>query len=183
MKADAVVDRPQPAVVALEAMAALAVGVVGEHVEDRQALDRLVVAALLLHREEMRLVVGVDEQLHRSNAMRPVAQDGGRHKLPAKRFAQQIGRNLALAEGATREIPERALAAARLIDRQALRAIIANGRQQCVVAAPWQHPLDLKLALHQKREHIGDAKFGWLSVVHTGRKSQAAGRRSHWYSL
>ena len=81
------------------------------------------VVVLVEQREVVLVGIVVDEALHRADAERTVAQHRVRHDVPAERVGQLVRRDLALAERALREVPERALAAARLVDRRHLHAV------------------------------------------------------------
>src|SRR4029077_352842 len=60
---------------------------------------------------------------HRADSQRAVAQYGERHDVPAERVGELERGDLALAERALREVPQRTFTAARLVDRGELRAV------------------------------------------------------------
>src|SRR5207253_2180751 len=79
VEAEAVVDAVDGAVLGQQAVAALAVGVVGHQVERADALERIVVGGDLAQREVMLLEVGGHEALQRAGAVRTLADVVGRH--------------------------------------------------------------------------------------------------------
>ena len=99
-------------------MPALAVGVVGDDVEHGDVAQLGVqLGSLLGDREVVLAVVGVDEPLQRPLAERAVlAEHGRRHDAEAHRLAEQVGGDLPLVQAGL-EVPQRALAADRLVDR------------------------------------------------------------------
>ena len=98
VKRQAIVDGVDGAVVAGQAVAALAVGVIGEQIEDADALEPIAVLGVLAQREVVLLEIGGHEELDRSLAIRAVTADGGRHQAPAERLGEVIGGDLALVE-------------------------------------------------------------------------------------
>src|SRR4051812_25416737 len=104
-------------------MAALAVGVVHDRVEQRDLpID---VVAALTQREEVLGRIELHEALEGSQTLRPVAQDGWRHARPAERTRHRVRGDLAAAERSVGEIPERRLAGARLVDTEEVRVTLA----------------------------------------------------------
>ena len=106
-------------------VAALAVGVVDHGVEERHPPQLRAIAA---HQPlEVDALVDVDPQLDHAGAERAVAHHGRRHDVPAGGLRHLVGRELAAGQRAVREVPERTLAADRLVD--ALR----GRRRRCVM--------------------------------------------------
>src|SRR4029450_9950337 len=96
-----------------EAVPALAVGIVGEEVEEADAAEGVVVRRVLHQAEVVLFEVGMDEELERPLTVRPLARDGKRDQPPAERFREHVGGELALPQ-AWREIPQPALTRPRL---------------------------------------------------------------------
>ena len=117
MEGEPVVDADDHVVDAIvQAMATLAVGVVGEHVERRELTEP--VEVLLEQREVVLLGIVIDESLQRAGTERAVvAHHRDRHNPPAQRARQLVRRNLSVAQGAVGKVPEGPLAAPRLVDR------------------------------------------------------------------
>ena len=136
-EAQPVVDRPHP-VAGEQAVAALAVGVVGDDVEHGDVAQLVVqVRALLGDREVVLAVVGVDEPLQRALAERAVvAQHRRRDDAEAHRLAQPVRGDLPPVQAGL-EVPQRALAAHRLVDR--LGAGVPEAGEERGVARP-RHP-------------------------------------------
>src|SRR5581483_5652943 len=69
--------------------------------------------------------------------VRAVADDRQGNKVPAERLGGDVGRALASVEGAVGEVPERGLAAFRLVHGQALGLVgVGEGNEEGVVRAP-----------------------------------------------
>src|SRR5262249_40228229 len=120
VEAEAVVDAVDP-VRAEQAVAALAIGVVGDEIEETHPLELRPVLGLLPQGEVVLLEIGIDEELEGAFAVRPVALDRERHEPPPERLREMPRRELALVEPA-RKIPERPFPALGLVDRERLRA-------------------------------------------------------------
>jgi len=114
VKGEPVVDPPNPLIeLPSEEMARFAVGIVGEKVKEGDALE------LRAHRLAAQgLIVGFDIQLDRPGAIGAVADDRRRDERPSEQATQQIARIFAAIERSSRKIPQRGLAAGRLIDSQ-----------------------------------------------------------------
>ena len=108
------------------------------------------VLARLVDREVVLLVVGVDEPLHRALAERAVADDRRRHEVEAHRLAEVVGGQLAAVQPRL-EVPQRTLAAGRLVDRLGDVVVAADVDQERRVAAPGHPPFDLDLAAGEQR--------------------------------
>ena len=155
-EAQPVVDGPDPAVEAEQAVAALAVGVVGEEVEGADRAQLVVeVGPALEQREVVLLEVGGDEQLERALAER--ARRGGpwAARRPSPSASDScVGRHLAPVE-AVGEVPQRPLAPARLVDRLRLVVAGAQRHEERGVRAPRHAALDLDLAVAQEPQGVG----------------------------
>ena len=118
VEAERVVDAPEAAVGRLQDVAALAVGVVGQRVEERELPQPF--GMLLAQLEEGAAVVGRNVRLQRAGAVFQAvfALDRGRDQVPAEFAAEPVGGDLAAVE-IGREIPERVLAPRGLVDRVA----------------------------------------------------------------
>ena len=135
VEADAVVDQPEVIVRIEKDVAALAVGVVDQQVEQRHRAQAL--AVFFVQVEVMVFGVVVDEQLQRAGAEGAIgAVDGGRHQLPAQRLADDEGGGLAAGQAGLGEIPQRALAAGGFVDRQEWSCLGGYLNQEGVVGAP-----------------------------------------------
>src|SRR5437879_3494739 len=165
VEAQPVVDRVDIAVGAEQAVAALAVRVVSEEVEEADPLEPAVMRGVLVQREVVLLEVGLYEELERTLAVGPVTPDRERHQTPAERLGEIPGRQLALEEAA-REIPERSLAALGLVHGQCGGAVERHLDEERRVRAPGHSPLQRHLAAAQE--------VGGLSG---GRDRCSAGRR------
>ena len=137
-------------------MAALAVGVVGEDVEQRHRPQLVVELGVgFVDREVVLAVVGGDEPLHRPFAERSVAQHRRRHDVQSEVFAQEIGGHFAAVETGL-EVPQRALAPHRFVDGRMTRPVVGDVHEEGRVAAVGHAALDLDLAPEQMLNRIGD---------------------------
>ena len=135
VEGQAVVDAPELPVFINETVAAFAVGIVGDGVEDGHALQL---------RQQLRIIEGVvmffgivvDEKLHRAEAAGASAQERGRHEVPAEGFGCEVGGGFAVAERAIGEIPKRSLAAARFVDGEQADAVADDVDKEGVIRAP-----------------------------------------------
>jgi len=208
MEADAVVDGPhmrarrfpppaydrKPAVMSIEAVAGLAVGVVDEVVEECEAAQGGGIAGVLAHIEVVYVGITLDEELDAAGPARSVAEDGGRYEAPTEGFADDKGGGFALAEGAGREIPERIFAASRFVDGGNFVLMVMYGCQEGVVGAVGQETFFFNSAFCQRAQYLsvggrGRAAaiqvaavvftvhplFDRLFVVHCGGKLDATG--------
>jgi hypothetical protein len=140
-----VVDHVDPSVLAEEAVPGLAVGVVDDEVEHRDPTELL--GEPLGEREVVLLGVRRDEQLDGSDAERTVAEDGRRHVRPSERARDEVGGDLPGAQRALGEVPERGLAATRLVDGERLLTRIGPGAdQERVVRRVGEAPEQLEVA-------------------------------------
>ena len=83
-------------------------------------------ACVVEQREVVLFGIVLDEPLHHPDAGRAVAQHGVGHDVPAERLRHLVRRDLAVAQRAAREVPQRSLAALRLVDREHLVAVVAR---------------------------------------------------------
>src|SRR5438445_255981 len=164
VEAEAVVDGVDGAVLAEQAVAALAVGVVGDQVEGADALEALVMLGALAQREVVLLEVGGDEALQRALAVRSLlAAHRERHHVPAEGLREVPGGQLA-AEEAGRKVPEWPLAAAGLVDGERAGVVEPRLDQERGVAAPRQPALHGEVAA---QEHVADARGRHHSLATT----------------
>jgi len=133
-------------------MAALAVSIVGDIVEQGDALKGGGQLGALAQGEIVLLVIGLDEKLHRANAEWPVAQHHRRDVGPAQRLAEQVGCCLTAAERAGVEIPQRAFAFGGLVHRQQTRGGVAQRDEKGIVRTPRELTLKRDLAVGQQIE-------------------------------
>ena len=113
-ESQAVVDAPDLATRVLDAVASFSIGVVDHQIENCDGLHLLRVGVAKL---EIVGCVGVtDEELQGAFAIRAIPYDGGRDEVPAEGFAEEIGGDLPLVEGADGEVPEGVFAALGLVD-------------------------------------------------------------------
>src|SRR5918995_4595616 len=162
VKGEPVVDRPQPAVVAGQAVPTLAVGGVGDQVEAAHRAQPGVSALVLDERE----VVGLDVERHeplqrpRAEGQRVVvAQDRLGHDPPPQPLGELVGGDLAPVEPAG-EVPQRPLAPAGLLDRAGAVAVRADLDEQRGVRAPGHAPQHLDLSRLQQLERLWGAAAG-----------------------
>ena len=104
-------------------------------------------------REVVLLGIVMDESLHHPDARRAVAQHGVGHDLPTQRLRHLSSRDLAVAQRAAREVPQRAFAALRLVDREQLIGAEREAHEKRGVRRP-RHPaehLDFAVAQHRAR--------------------------------
>src|SRR5438034_5860763 len=155
------VYHPDGAVLASHAVAALAVGVVDDHVEDGNGKEG--VGTRLAQGEEVLVWVGVDEELERAQSVRSIPHDGGRDGRPPKRPGQDIGRHFALAQCPLREVPQRRLPVPRLVHGE--KGVLGVGHlgQERVVRRIWHQTERPDLALGQDAK---DAVRDLCFVVH-----------------
>src|SRR5579884_3648000 len=127
----AVIDPPQLAAAVPQAVAGLAIGVVGEDVEEKEThqVGFVRLAQGILIRVRLR----VDVPLDRSNTVRAVADDRRRDEIPADRLGDQERRVLPTVEGPVWEVPERNLATPWLVDRQSLLLAPAQDDREAVI--------------------------------------------------
>ena len=125
-------------------MARLAVGVVGDHVEEGDPHPGLSAAPVLA--QEM-AAVSVDEELHCADAVRRFPPHHRRRdSRPAEDLAQLVGGHLALVEGARLEVPQRRLSTRGLVDgAESVRALRSEVREEGVVGGAVQHTEDLEV--------------------------------------
>ena len=156
-----VVDRPHAPVVAREAVAALAVGAVGEQVEAADRAQGVVAGRLLEQREVVRLDVERHEPLQRPHPERQAvaAQHGLGHHVPAEPGRQLVRRDLPPIE-AGGEVPQGSLALARLVYGPQAAPIVRDLDEQGGVRAPGHAPEDLDLAGPQDVEHPRRVELG-----------------------
>ena len=107
------VDHPHVVVLVEQTVSRLAVGVVGDHVEERDLRPRR--HRGLIRAEEV-ASVGFDEQLDRADPVGSLAANHcGWDPGPAQDLAELVGRHLASVERPRCEIPQRRLAPRRLV--------------------------------------------------------------------
>jgi hypothetical protein len=169
MEAQAVVDAPYVALPVDEAVTALAVSVVGDHVEGGHAAQVVAVLGRLQEGEVVLVEKGIHTVLEGPGAERPVgASRGGWHDAPAQEGAQLISGHLTLPQPAG-EVPERPFTSGRFVNGEhglpvptpVIRATAlglppsrsprrrANGYQERGVGAPREPPPQLDLAVGQ----------------------------------
>ena len=141
----------------VQAVATLAVGVVDEHVEPGELAEPVLV--LVEQREVVLVGIVVDEALHRPIAERAVAQDRERARCPTRALGQLVGRDLALAQRALREVPERSLAPARLVDRGQLHAVDLRLHEEGGVRRVPHAPDDLELGRAERGPQLVGRQF------------------------
>ena len=155
VEAQPVVDSPHLSGRVEQAVATLAVGVVGDHVEGGHLLEGGVVGFLLQEGEVVLLEVRVDEQLQRPGVKRAVV---ARHRLgdqpPSEGLGQLVGRHLPAVQ-AVGEVPKRPFRPTRLVDRHCGRVTVGDRDQIGAVAAPGHAPLDLDSACGQELQGSG----------------------------
>ena len=123
VEAHAMVDDPDAPVGSQEGVPPFAVGVVDDHVEERDLPER--VRGSLGEREVMLLGVELDERLHRSQPFGSLAQDRGGNVGPPERARNDVGGDLTPAQRPFGEVPHGHLAAPGLVDGE--RAVTVEG--------------------------------------------------------
>src|SRR6476469_9571681 len=117
----------------------------------------------------MHVGLGFDVALDGADAMRTVTDNSFGDKAPAQRAAEQERGVLALVERAGREIPERRLAGARLVDTDLVVAgarWIAQHDRKGVIGTP-RHQLTLFNRPRAQRFGVvvGGFHFKWSSLI------------------
>ncbi len=112
------------------------------------------VGSLLVDREVVLTMIDVDEPLHRPFAVRPVAEHRRGNEVEAQHLTELVGRQLAPVQSGF-EVPQRPLAAQRLVDP--LGAVVATGDvdEERRVAAPRHAPLHIELAAVEDVQLVG----------------------------
>ena len=128
-----------------------------EHVEPGELAEAVLV--LVAQGEEVLVGIVVDEPLHRTDAERAVAQDRERHDAPAQRVGQLVGRDLALAQRALGEVPQRPFAAAGLVDRGQLHAVDLRLDEEGRVRRVAHAPDDLELGRFERGAQLVGRQF------------------------
>jgi hypothetical protein len=146
VEAQAVVDGEEmPGALLDQDVAALAVGVVGEKVEQHHAAEPVAVG--LAEGEVVVFGVVLDELLQRAGAVGAIlAQDGEGDDAPAQRLADQPGSHFAPRQAVLGEVPQRLLALLRFVHGRHLGPIVLHADQKGVVAAKHKLPFQLDLA-------------------------------------
>ena len=133
-------------------VAALAIGVVGDGIEDGHPAQSRVVADD--HRDEVDIAIRVDPLLDHPLAEGAVAQHGRRHETPAGRLGDEERGDLALRERPLGEVEERALGDRGLVDRveRLAQRGVMDQDDQGLVRGSGQAPDDLQGAVAQRLE-------------------------------
>ena len=134
-EAEPVVDGPDMVVGVDQTMTALAVGVVGHHVEHRDAAELFVeLRAGFEEREVVLGEIGLHEPLERTGPERSVSFDGWWHDVQTHRLRQPVGGDLAAKQSGW-EVPQRAFPSERFVDRLALGPLGSQRDEERRVAA------------------------------------------------
>ncbi len=133
MERQAMIDSPHASVkTSQKEMTRLSVGIVGEQIEERDALE-----LPTKRRAAQWLVLRFDEQLNGSNTVRSITDDCGRDESPAQDATQEIAGKLALIEGAGWEVPQRCFTTCRLVNTdEPWNNILFEEYGECVVRTP-----------------------------------------------
>jgi hypothetical protein len=146
VEAEPVVDAPE-AILGQQHMAALAVRIVGHHIEGTHAPEGGVPPRIVTQREVVRAAVLGDVALYRSFAEGAFGSlDRFGYQTPPERLGQEIGRHLT-AEQSAGEVPQRAFAPPRFVDRHHLVIAQPAGHQEGCVGAPGDSSVHLHRAL------------------------------------
>src|SRR5205814_66235 len=113
----------------------LAVRVIGEKVESGYA-SQIEVGTFFEQIAHRARRLGIQVKLHRSDPVRPVANDGRGDRWPAERLTDQIGAELTSVQRAVRKVPQRPLAFARFVDGPARFVFEAQVYGERVIRAP-----------------------------------------------
>src|SRR2546425_8101113 len=174
VETETVVDGPDAAVGSEQAVAALAVGVVGDQVEDADAREPVAVRGLLAEREVVLLEVRLHELLQRALAVGSLAPYRERHQPPAERLRQVVRGQLALEE-AGGKIPERALAALGLVDGERARPVERDLDEEGRVAAARQASSQRHLTAREDGRDVRRWRRGRCSAGTRGRPGLSTG--------
>src|SRR5262245_19012961 len=153
VEAETVVDRPDATVGTEQAVAALAIRVVRDEIEGADTREPVAVGGILAQREVVLAEVRLHKLLQRALAVGARPTHGERHQSPAERLRKVIGGELAL-EQAGGKIPERALAALRLVDGKRGGTVESDLHQERRVRAARQPSLQRHLALREERRDV-----------------------------
>ena len=148
-----------------DAVAALAIGVVADDVEQCHGTKPVVELGHRFHHREVVLgEVAGHEPLHRPFADGAVSQHGRRHHVDAQRLAHPVRRHFASVQ--TRlEVPQRTLTAHRLVDGRVGPAVMCDVHEERGVAAVRHPAFDLDLAAQQVGHRVVDVVDAQLDSV------------------
>jgi len=126
-----------------------------QQIEQRDGAQGVVeVGTGLVDGEVVLLVVDVDEPLQAAFPQRAIADDGGRHQSKSHRLAEPVGGQLTPVQPRG-EVPQRPLAAERLVDRLCARVSIDDQvDEERGVAAPRHPPLDVHVGRGEQAQFI-----------------------------
>ncbi len=153
VEAEAVVDAPDVPGGVEQAVAALAVGVVGDGIEQAEPLELRPEGRVFALDEEVALRVVLDEELDRADAGRTLADDRRRDDWPAEEFREAVGGRLPAVEGAVGEVSERRFAVTRLVDGEEVAAPAAELCEEDVVRGVPDRAAAGELRVQQLRFH------------------------------
>ena len=166
VEAEPVVDTPDTAFVVDETMRQLAIGVVGNVVEEHHPLD----LEQILRPELTRVpgLIGLAWRLVKLEAARThrsIHNDGRGDERPAEEPGQPICGNFPQIQRAVGEVVQRVFAVARFIDCQLLASGgIADCDGERVVRAPGNQFRPDYLSTSKQLEDIGFRKLGWPGI-------------------
>jgi len=146
-----VIDRVEVATRHRQEMAALAIRVVDDRVEDRDLSKSLVVAHD--HPDDVDLRIDVDPALDHPVAEWTLAEQCRRHDAPAHRLRDQVGRDLAARQRADREVEERLLTPRRFPYREEILAG-SDADDHRVVRGSAEPSDDLQLPVAERNQDI-----------------------------
>ena len=152
IEGQAVVNTPDVPVLIAQTMAALAVGIVDQCVEKRDSLE--LSGILITQGKKVLLRVNLHVELHTTQPMRSLTQHCGWDQTPIQGLTDNIGRVLTQAQCAIWKIPQGALPALGLVDRQAGPFPILNTHQEGVVGTPGHLSLKVDVSCRQQSLYL-----------------------------
>jgi hypothetical protein len=146
-----VVHDVNAAIFSEQAVPGLAVAAVDDQVEGADGLQRVVVLGTFEQREVVLVEVGVHEPLHRARSEGTVPLHGLGYQPPAQPLRHHVGGDLSAVE-AGRVVPQRALAAERLVHGPPGLAVEGEVDEERPVRAPRQPSPEGDVAVGQQRQ-------------------------------
>ena len=165
VEADPVIDCPEPPIEALQAMAALAIGIVDDAVEQAELAQLGFIAPLLQHREEVGLFIIGDEELHHTDAVGSATNDRRWYEIEPQMLRDEVGCSFAPVEATLRKIPQWAFSPFGFVDAEELEILVLNAYQQRVVATVGHCPFKRDHSSGQSFQNTGNTDCFWL-IIH-----------------
>ena len=132
-----------------QAVATFPVGVICCNIKNCDSTQFVVkVISRLVNGEVMLRVICIDKPLNRADSQRAITDDGRRDGADAKRLAHEVGSTFSSVEAGLK-IPERTLAANRLVDRSVFTIDRAHEHGKRCIRAPWHPTFDFEVGRHE----------------------------------